>query len=179
VNITVDGVVSDYWRPIDTTISPTNMGCRKYEASPEQYWSTRSHWADGPVNARLIRYADVILMAAEAAIMGGDAGTATTYVNMIRTRARMCGGTGNTVPADYTSNIDIAELKAERRRELACEGHRFWDIVRWGDAVAELDGHKLGIGYSVEYQSPKYDFFPIPLTEVDRVPTLEQYEGWQ
>jgi hypothetical protein len=179
VNMTIDGNPVDMWRPIDTTVSPTNRGCRKYEASPEQYWSTRSHWADGPVNVRLIRYADVILMAAEAAFKEGDAATATTYVNMIRTRARMCGGAGNTVPADFTSNVTWEQLISERRRELACEGHRFWDLVRWGIAEQELDGHLLGIGYTVQFESPKYDFFPIPLTEVDRVPTLEQYQGWR
>ncbi len=104
-------------------------------------------------NVKIIRYGDVILMAAEAANELGNKTKAADYVNQIRKRAR-----GNTagilpdVPAD--ANLKNA-IKHERRIELAMEGERFYDLVRWGDANAVLGG----LGYQ-----PKNEFYPIPQT---------------
>ncbi len=166
------------WYRIDFGISPTGYYCRKYEVSPEQYWSTRLDWSKGPLNVRLIRIADVYLFAAEAAYMLNDDAKALTYVNKVRERARMCGGPGHTVPADLAS-ITFDDIIKERRMELGCEGHRFWDLVRWRIAEENLDGVQIAFDITIHFESPKNDFFPLPASEVDYMNgQLLQYEGW-
>ena len=100
-----------------------------------------------PVNYRMVRYADVLLMAAEAHYQNGNTGTAENYVNQIRTRVGMPSITLNSINDIYT----------ERRLELACEGHRFFDLVRTGQAAANIDG----------FQPGKHELFPIPQVEID------------
>jgi hypothetical protein len=130
----------------------------------------------------MLRYADIVLLAAEAAIMAGDNNKALTYINMVRTRARMCGVEGNTCPADYPpgTTVTMDMLVHERRLELAMEGHRFFDLVRWNRAVEEIDGSYLtNQQRSVTFISPKNDFFPIPEQEVNSSQgNLLQYPGW-
>ena len=100
-----------------------------------------------PVNYRVIRYADVLLMAAEALYQTGDAGTAQTYVNLVRARAG--------VPDITLSSVE--DIWNERRLELSCEGHRFFDLVRTGQAASSIEG----------FQSNKNELFPIPQIEID------------
>lgn len=109
----------------------------------------KNHWT----NIKLIRYADVLLMAAEAANETGDTSTATTYLNQIRTRA----GLANTTAT--TQATLRAAIKQERRIEFAMEGERFYDLVRWGDAPSVLGG----LGYVTKNQ-----YFPIPQTAIDQ-----------
>jgi hypothetical protein len=68
----------------------------------------------------------------------------------------------------------------ERRIELAMEGHRYFDMVRWNIAEERLDGHYLvNQDFTVSYISPKNDFFPIPQNEVNTSQgALLQYPGW-
>lgn len=104
-----------------------------------------------PRNYRSIRYADVLLMAAEALNRGGiDDGRALQYLNQVRERAGLdpvsAGG------AELTEAI-----YQERRVELAGEGHRFFDLVRTGRAAEEINGFEAG----------KHELFPIPLIEIE------------
>lgn len=100
-----------------------------------------------------IRYADVLLMAAEAYSRGGlgDA-KAQQYLNLVRARA-FGGASQNTVS---TGAALTTEILAERRWELAGEGHRFFDLVRTGKAAAEIENFVTG----------KHEVFPIPLIEI-------------
>jgi hypothetical protein len=68
----------------------------------------------------------------------------------------------------------------ERRLELAMEGHRFFDLVRWNLATKYLDGHYLDNQMvTVSFSSPKNDFYPIPEAEVNTSQgNLKQYPGW-
>lgn len=100
-----------------------------------------------PVNYRAIRYADVLLMAAEALYLTGDAGTAETYVNQVRERADMSA----------ISLTDAEDIWNERRLELSCEGHRFFDLVRTGQAAEYIEN----------FQVNKHELFPIPQIEID------------
>ena len=74
------------------------------------------------------------------------------------------------------------DIRNERRLELTGEGHRFFDLVRWGIAEDVLAGstvNQAGEPVTVNYQSPKHDFFPLPQTEIDATGgSLQQYEGW-
>ncbi|MBT5437574.1 MAG: RagB/SusD family nutrient uptake outer membrane protein [Flavobacteriales bacterium] len=100
-----------------------------------------------PVNYRVIRYADVLLMAAEAHFQSGNVGAAQGYFNEIRARAGV-------QPFPISS---IEDIYNERRLELACEGHRFFDLVRTGQAEQHIDGFVVG----------KHELFPIPQLEID------------
>jgi hypothetical protein len=100
-----------------------------------------------PVNYRVIRYADVLLMAAEAHYKLGNASLAQQLVNQIRTRAGIPG----------ISVQSINDIYKERRLELSGEGHRFFDLVRTGQAAQYIEGFTVG----------KNELFPIPQVEID------------
>lgn len=118
-------------------------------AERQQYAENKNHWE----NIKLIRYADVLLMAAEAANELGQIGTATTYVNMIRSRAGL--------PATTALNQGTMRnaIKHERRIEFAMESERFYDLVRWNDAVTVLAPY----GYA-----DRNKHFPIPQEAIDK-----------
>ena len=176
-----------YWAQICYTYdgnwgNKTHTFQAKYECSWDEFLAKGANWSESPFNNRMLRYADIVLLAAEAAIMAGDNNKALTYINMVRTRARMCGVEGNTCPADYPpgTTVTMDMLVHERRLELAMEGHRFFDLVRWNRAVEEIDGSYLtNQQRSVTFISPKNDFFPIPEQEVNSSQgNLLQYPGW-
>jgi len=148
--------------------SPTMMNNAKYDPEPDE-WAIRSFFR-GPLDIKMFRYADVLLLAAEAALELGQPNDALGYVNMIRTRARNSGNTGQ--PADLTS-VTLDNIIHERRVELAMESHRFFDIVRWGIAFERLNGlyratDTLGglDGDPIEFLVGKNEFFPIPDEEI-------------
>lgn len=104
-----------------------------------------------PNNYRSIRYADVLLMAAEALNRGGiDDSEARTYLNEVRERAGLDG-------VDAAGNALTEIIYEERRKELVGEGHRFFDLVRTGRAADNIEGFTAG----------KNELFPIPLEEIE------------
>jgi hypothetical protein len=118
--------------------------------------TTTSNWG---LHRRLIRYADVLLMAAEALNENGKPTQALTYLNMVRARARQ----GNTGILPDITTTDQALLRDiifnERRHELGLEGWRFWDLVRTGRAPSILG--PLG------FVTGKNEILPIPQSEID------------
>jgi hypothetical protein len=179
--INIDGV----WDTLDTHQSPTNRISRKYESSFPQYW-TAGQDGSGPNNLYYIRYADVVLMAAEAAFLTGDEAQALDYVNMVRTRARNGASTG--VPANLTS-ITLDDIINERLLELACEGHRFFDVIRYGIQEEKIVGQPLQKWLGGVSQEPAVinnftvgvnEFFPIPLAEIiNSNGSLVNYAGYE
>jgi len=175
--------VGTAWGTMDCVQSPTNMIGRKYEASPEDYWSSKKTDGNGPNNFPYIRYADVLLMNAEAAFETGNSAKALANVNLIRKRARNGATTG--VPADLSS-ITFADIVKERRLELALEGHRFFDLVRWKQQDILTDqplqkylGGVLQTPIYCAFKPGKNDFFPLPLVEIiNSNNNLVQYPGW-
>jgi tetratricopeptide (TPR) repeat protein len=106
-----------------------------------------------PNNYRAIRYADVLLMAAEANNRGGiDDAKARQYLNEVRRRA--FGDTNHDISSSGAALTDF--IWAERRVELLGEGHRFFDLVRTGRAAQEIPGFAAG----------KNEVFPIPFEEI-------------
>jgi tetratricopeptide (TPR) repeat protein len=104
-----------------------------------------------PNNYRAIRYADVLLMAAEAHNLGsGNDGLARTYLNLVRSRAGLEDVTGG--GSDLTNAIYL-----DRRLELVGEGHHFFDLVRTNRASQQIEGFMAG----------KHELFPIPQIEID------------
>ncbi|GAB6124069.1 RagB/SusD family nutrient uptake outer membrane protein [Dysgonomonas termitidis] len=114
------------------------------------------------VNIRIIRYPDVILMAAEAANETGNTDDALEYLEMVRAHAR--GASSSILPKVTTT--DMVELRKaiqrERRAELALEPDRFYDLVRWGTATEVL--HAAG---KTNYQN-KHALLPVPQSEIDK-----------
>ncbi len=114
------------------------------------------------VNIRLIRYSDVVLMAAEAANEKGITTEASNYLEMVRAAAR---GSNSAILPKVTSldpNVLRDAIRQERRVELGLEPDRFYDLVRWGIAADVL--HAAG---KTNYQD-KNALLPIPQTEIDK-----------
>lgn len=111
-------------------------------------------------NYRAIRYADVLLMAAEAEAQSGG-GNAENYLNMVRARAY--GDNSH----DYTSSEgDLLEaIYLERRKEMAGEGHGFFDLVRTNRAASTIEG----------FTTNKNEVFPIPLIELQLAQAEERW----
>jgi hypothetical protein len=110
----------------------------------------------------VLRYADVLLMAAEAANEMGNTEEALKYLEMVRSRAR--GGNANVLPVITTTDQNELRnaIRQERRVELGMENERFFDLVRWGIAQEVL--HAAG---KTGYQ-PRHQYLPIPQAEIDR-----------
>lgn len=115
-------------------------------------------------NRRIIRYADVLLMAAEALNKNDKPNDALTYLNEVRDRVDL-GAISETNKAALDEIIFH-----ERRVELALEGHRFWDLIRTNRSAAVLGPYGFVTG--------KHEVLAIPLAEVD-IASLEQNDGWK
>jgi starch-binding outer membrane protein, SusD/RagB family len=156
-------------------------------------------WTPGytALNITVIRYADVLLMAAECEVEVGSLEKAREYVNMIRTRAAktvvMQDGApaANYVIKNYeTPFADQATarnaVRFERKLELAMEGHRFFDLVRWGTDVTTINDY-LKVESTVlpntlggtAYQA-KHALLPLPQSQIDLLGTdiLKQNTGY-
>jgi hypothetical protein len=139
------------------------------------------------VNYYIIRYADVLLWKAEAAIETHDLETGRKYINMIRERAKNSQYVKTLDGSSYAANyrIDIYEqpfkdykaaifaLRTERRLEFALEGHRFFDLVRWGIADSVMNNYLSSesvfrtVLAGAKFIKGKNEYYPIPQSEVD------------
>jgi hypothetical protein len=136
-----------------------------------------AHDSRGSINNKVIRYADVLLMYAEACVENSNEGQAKWALEKVRERARH-GNTG-ILPAfpnylGYADNNDDLRkaIRHERRVELAMEGHRWFDITRWGEAKEIMDAYKQTENASAtlhmaEFIKGKHELFPIPEQEVN------------
>lgn len=196
-------------------------------------YTDNSSWTPGyaAVNYNLMRFADVLLMAAEAAVEKGDAASmalALSYVNKVRNRAANPLGfvkfSLDANKSDWQAYLDPAvpsknagtyvispytagqagywdtqanarkTVRFERKLELGMEGHRFFDLVRWGDIFntgsnpvnlemayrynASLAGASI-YGTGFPYVTNKSEYFPIPQAQIDLSGgLLEQNPGY-
>ncbi|GAB3571108.1 RagB/SusD family nutrient uptake outer membrane protein [Spirosoma luteolum] len=149
-----------------------------------------SSWTPGytALNFPIVRFADVLLMAAEAEIEVGSLSKALEYTNMVRKRAANPSGfvqkdgkpAANYVISEYPASVFASKESArtavrfERRLELGDEGHRFFDLVRWGTAATTLndylkyEGTKLPTTLGGATFKPNRDeYLPIPQAQID------------
>lgn len=133
------------------------------------------------INLRVMRYAEVLLLAAEAHVQGGSQTKADEYINTIRARVEL--------PAK--TNVTLKDVKTEKRLELYTECVRYVDLVRWGDAESVLahQGEKVP-AYSDGKLDPaaftnsgcgfkaKHKLLPIPRKEIELNSNMVQNEGW-
>ncbi|WP_282037941.1 RagB/SusD family nutrient uptake outer membrane protein [Saccharicrinis aurantiacus] len=112
-------------------------------------------------NLRIMRYAEVLLLKAEAYVVAGG-GDPAVPIQELRTRA------GFTTPV---GTVDMDVIEKERIAELSYEGHRFYDLIRWGKG-SELD--REGVTFT-----EKYSKLPIPQPELQANPNLMQNKYWK
>ena len=205
------------WIREQVTAGPYSSKKHIYWQATADTYSDQSSWAPGSaINVMLIRYADVLLMAAEAEAQLGNLPQAQEYVNQVRARAAKpenrvyqyanpnnpMAGFSSTPAANYNVApypngyfTGLGQQKAleaiyfERKIELALEGHRFFDLVRWGKAAEELnaffsyEGALLPDVRGGKFITGRHEYFPIPQRQIDLhttsgVSTLKQNPGY-
>ncbi|MFV8343206.1 RagB/SusD family nutrient uptake outer membrane protein [Flavobacterium sp. XS2P39] len=124
----------------------------KYAARASETSSTGNASRNYGTNFRLFRFAEVLLLAAEAYNKEGQDDKARIELNKIRNRAGLAD-----VSSSLTGGNLFNAIVNEKFLELAFEGQRFWDLVRWGSANAELSSK----GYTA-----KNNLYPIPASEI-------------
>ncbi len=171
-----------------------------YYKKQEYLLTDASFWTRGVVanNYSMIRFADILLFAAEAEVEIGSLSKAKDLVNIVRSRAANTAGWVQGSSANYkiglytsfsSQDFGRSAVRFERRLELAMEGHRFFDLVRWGIAATTLNNYitkeKSLRKYLITavFVAGKNEYFPIPQGEIDQsqvngAPTLKQNPGY-
>lgn len=147
-----------------------------------------AHATRSPKNNIQIRYADVLLMYAEACCETGDLPSAKTALKEVRDRAGLSQFPytaviqGQTVTFNDNQEDLRKAIRHERRVELAMEGHRWFDLTRWGIAKETMDTYIAGETKEAKelygtFQKGKHELFPIPSKEID-LSGIEQNPNW-
>jgi starch-binding outer membrane protein, SusD/RagB family len=159
-----------------------------YYKSDKGSLQDNSSWTPGytALNITVLRFADILLLAAEAEIEVGSLEKAKEYTNLVRKRASNPDGfvmDGSNPAANYKiSTYDSpwtdkasarTAVRFERKLELGMEGHRFFDLVRWGTDVTEINAYLKydskflpGTLGGAVYQA-KHAFLPLPQGQID------------
>jgi len=165
--------------------------------------NSQTQWAPAnAINYNLIRFAQVLLWAAECEVEVGSLANAEEDVNKIRNRAANTDDfviTTDSLPAAHylinpyptgwfaAKGKDMARkaVHFEEKLELAMEGHRFFDLVRWGDAATEINHYfQYEQQFTTDIKGAKFsdptnEYFPIPQTQIDLSGgTLKQNDGY-
>ncbi len=168
-----------------------------YQQAEKNSYQDGSSWTPGyqAINYMIIRFADVLLMAAEAEIELGNLEKGREYINLVRKRAAnpdsfVDPGVKYVIseyPAFGGKEEATAALRFERKLELALEGQRFYDLVRWGVAQQELTEYfayeipKLSLQFSgSKFTAGKHEYLPIPQRQIDlqSAEVLKQNNGY-
>jgi hypothetical protein len=169
------GGVYGYYVSLKQNIDPALIG---------EYLIKGSYWAS-PMNRIVFRYADVLLMRAEAYAQLGNSEQAINLVNQIRQRAagstQMIGSYQNTYGVKmyvtpykgaYSKEETVKIVKMERRLEMAMESERFFDLVRWGDAANVLNKYyaeeidNCALYSDAQFTANKGEYLPIPFVQM-------------
>jgi hypothetical protein len=194
------GTSAPDWLTVPDYYGPYSPKKNIYSKSQQSSFTDVSFWTTGSTatNINLIRFADILLWAAEMEVEVGTLGKAEEYVNMVRNRAANPGvwvhtyeddsdpskgytniAAANYVikpyPEDYFGSRDLAReaIRYERMLELGMEGHRFFDLVRWGIADVEINKYfekeKVNHPYmnDAKFEKNKHEYFPIPQLQID------------
>lgn len=162
---------------------------KKYQIDP--YSDLRAAggfpWAKGALDFPIIKFSDVLLWKAEAAIEMGDVATGINIINQIRTRAKnspkvydfnnpsqnAANYSINLYSTDVTQDFARKALRMERRLELNNEGHHFYDLVRWGIAATWINEYmfkesaKRSYYSGASFTAGRDEYLPIPQIEID------------
>ena len=186
------------WIRDQASAGPFSNKKNLYWQATQASFADQSTWAPGSaINYSVIRFADVLLMAAECEAQLSNYAQAEIYVNFVRARAakpanilyqyldntKPLKGFSTTPAANYvinqyapgafTATTALPAIYFERKLELACEGHRFFDLARWGIAAATLnayfqfEGQITGDLTTGNFTANKNEYFPIPQAQID------------
>jgi hypothetical protein len=139
---------------------------------------TARAWQQQPNNWLVLRYADVLLIYAEAVAAGGSAtaGSAEAALNSVRSRA------GIPTVSGLSSSALTDSIRVERRREFAFEGQRWFDLSRWGvlDATIRAKTTQMQTLFPGEttVHGVRSSLFPIPNGQINNNTLLTQNPGW-
>lgn len=157
----------------------TGYGFKKYIRNQSSADGSIGLGGSGSQDFIVLRYADVLLMRAEALTELGQLGEVPELINMVRQRVGM-----PTVEEVEGTGLGQSELRDivrhERRVELMLEGLRFFDLKRWGEmeeAYMRIINDDVP-GYNPNYRGIRSETFPIPLSELDANKNLKQNPGW-
>ncbi len=150
----------------------------------DQYLIKGSYWASS-MNRIVFRYADVLLMRAEAFAQLGETDKALPLINQLRSRAAKSTQMIASYPTTYGVKFYVANyqgsytkeqmlkmVKMERRLELGMESERFFDLVRWGDAATVLNKYyaeeisSCAIYSDAHFTADKDEYLPIPFSQI-------------
>lgn len=139
----------------------TGYFCRKFTPLTVNNAASGSRELNYPNNYPAIRWADVLLMAAEMEFRHGTQSKAFEYYARVRERALGAGSAGS------AGDLTLQKILDERLLELALEGHRYWDILRQGDtyAASVLTNGEAG-DYAVTWNAARRGLMPIPQYEI-------------
>ncbi len=200
----------DWIRDINMGFGPYSPIKNSYKKSQQGHLSDANFWTTGStaLNVNLIRFADVLLWLAEAEAESGNLGKSMEYVNRVRSRAAdpsvwVQSNSGAFAPyaanykvgsyqsADWISKeFALKAIRFERMLEMGMEGHRFFDLVRWGIAYQEinkyLEKEKTIRTYlaGAQFKKGVHEYFPIPQKQfdlsagADGIPKLKQNPGY-
>ena len=172
-----------------------------YQASEQSIQQGTGGWGQNlsGINYNIMRFADVLLMGAEAAAETGDLANSLAWVNLVRNRAKNMSyvqneagdaPAANYVIEPYTVFADqataVKAVRHERRLELGMEGHRLFDLRRWGNAESIMNAYIINEGRTIpgvvedfKPYTAKHDLLPIPITAIDiSAGVLSQNAGW-
>lgn len=149
---------------VGTDVANPRYNYKAYVSQTQE--SNFNDWSSGK-NIRVIRFAEVLLIHAEAAVELGKTSDAVASINKLRSRA----GLANTTAS---SQGDLRNaVYHERRVEMAMEGDRFFDLIRTGRAEAVLNAH------GKNFVAGKHEVFPVPQNQIDiSQGKLEQNPGY-
>lgn len=158
----------------------------KQNVDPESEFLVKGGWWGSPMNRIVLRYADILLVRAEALVqLGQGISEAINIVNSLRNRARQSTGMIADYEQLYGVRINIRPytgsysqeqalkiVKFERRLELAMESERFFDLVRWGEAAQVLNRYyadeadNCAIYATANFTPNKNEYLPIPFSQL-------------
>lgn len=159
----------------------------KQNVDPESEYLVKGSWWGTPMNHIVLRYADVLLMRAEALIQLNDGRiqVAIDLINRVRNRAKASTAMIANYPSVYGVRYDVEpyygtftqeealkRLKFERRVELAMESDRFFDLVRWGEAESVLNAYYAAeadvcaIYSNAHFTKNKNEYLPVPFAQI-------------
>lgn len=164
--------------------SPWDRDCGKYKRDDEIVLPKSRDW--GPTNFPVLRYADVLLMLAEAELEMDNLTDARIYLNLVRARALA----GLISPAQGSNKDNLRKIiRDERARELCFEALRKFDLIRWGEFNSSMLNCKNSINNSTTTNKTRYlaaynnvglrdTLLPIPSSELSVNALMTQNAGW-
>lgn len=158
----------------------------KHNVDPDGGYLVKGSWWGSPMNRIVLRYADVLLMRAEALVqLNRNIPEAIEIVNSLRNRARQSTASISDYERQYGVRLNIRPyngtyaqadalkiVKMERRLELAMESERFFDLVRWGEAADVINRYyadeadNCAIYSNASFTRNKNEYLPIPFSQI-------------